>query len=1087
MKAWDVVRGLFGQLPAQRLAKSRQNFDNYLAASSQKREKEEQEKAERQKTVAREAAESAARIAAGASFISEVERRLSIDRSWMKELEAKPRKKWSSDELIEYLNHGQTTRCLEYHVKYWARIQSSRDRAFQYNDLAVVLSCRPDFDQSVAAARDSSVYHKLPADLKPLFERDVKAMMAEMTRKAEQLLKATVPVGTPYYTEVCEHLGIPVPPPPELPKPAPVVKPTPPSAPAAPPSAPAEPASVKFKPSFRGLNHFRLLPPAAAAVTPADIKAFLQAFVVSKEYNSSYCIFSLVARSQPAEVFLVLSCSQADSDFVCRMLVKTCPGLVIEPEAWSWLPDTATPLKTMVEPSCQKDATAATEFVLNRLYGSLRTLSSFSSDPFSVFLHNAEELAEGETVIFTVEFTPADPSDDTEKHPFYYINAPHAYEALTLKEAPQYAAEPMLYIVTGRPDRVEYLTKLHQTFLAQYGSSDATTLNSALEHWQRAEEKFFDEQKELRSQAITGFMPHVLALERYFHFLLSFLRGSGPCKLVPWEEQKSAILQALGCIWIYLHYKEIVRQADWPFTWDKPQHWLQPTPPPAEELEKLVNQECVKVLFCRYVILGADEMAGFFHFPHKSITNPLLLRADAMNAAKPPDELTTSDGLLLGTNEWRRQTQQIRLPHHLRSRHMYIVGASGSGKSNLLKNCIRQDIEAGRGCCVIDPHGDLVTDVLPFIPQSRLSDVVIFNPSDRDWPASLNPFIPTNDDNRNDIALTFKTVFIRMFNVGDEARRMLNLLHFTTLALLEAGNKTFLDIRRFLINPDFQNEVLEAINDPTVLEFWYQEFPKTYPKASTAPISTRLAQFALSPVTRNILGQAKNTIDLYDIMNSGKVLLCPLGKIQEEERQLLGSLLVSQLQLATMKRAEMPEAQRRPFTLYIDEFQNFANDAESLEKILSEARKYNLALTLAHQFTSQLPTKLADAIIGNAYTKIIFRVGVDDAAYLQKAVMGYEPKDLQNLAIGQAVMCAGRAQDSFTLKTEKFADPPANHQAEAIIEHSRKTYCRPRADIERELRPQRPTGGPKPSAGAAAADIEPPPGDSLFDDLLGKQ
>src|SRR5262249_54151859 len=158
---------------------------------------------------------------------------------------------------------------------------------------------------------------------------------------------------------------------------------------------------------------------------------------------------------------------------------------------------------------------------------------------------------------------------------------------------------------------------------------------------------------------------------------------------------------------------------------------------------------------------------------------------------------------------------------------------------------------------------------------------------------------------------------------------------------------------------------------------------------------------ALSPVTRNILGQPKQTIDLYDIMNRGKILLCTLGKIQEEEKQLLGSLLVSQLQLATMKRAEIPEAQRRPFTLYIDEFQNFANDAESLEKILSEARKYNLGLVLAHQFTSQLPPKLADAIIANAYSKIIFRVGVDDARYLEKALAGYTAQDLQNLAIGQ--------------------------------------------------------------------------------------
>lgn len=483
--------------------------------------------------------------------------------------------------------------------------------------------------------------------------------------------------------------------------------------------------------------------------------------------------------------------------------------------------------------------------------------------------------------------------------------------------------------------------------------------------------------------------------------------------------------------------------------------------------------------------LKTDELAALVHLPHKSIPSTWLMRPN--NRQKPiPEFLTTKSGLYLGTAEYRKQQHQIRLPFNRRTSHAYIVGASGSGKSNLLKNCIRQDIEAGRGLCVIDPHGDLVTDVLPFIPENRLADVIIFNPADRDFPVSINPFgVTTTDDDRNSTALTFQTVFMRMFGVGDEAPRMLHLLHMVTAALLEAGNKTFLDIRRFLINGDFREEVLNTVNDPTVLEFWFEEYPRDYPKAAAAPINTRLTQFSMSPITRNILGQKHQAFNIYDVMNSGKILLCPLGIIEEQERQLLGSLLVSQLQLATMRRAEIPEAERRPFIAYIDEFQNFANDVKSLEKILSEARKYGLGLVLAHQYTTQISSKLADAIMANTFTKIIFRVGSEDARYLQKALTDFTPEDLQNQNTGQAVLCAGRAQDSFTIKTEKFPDPPQAHYGEAVTEHSRRTYGRPRAEVEAELRPKRPAPAAQPEPTTAPESSQSPQAANVFDELMG--
>ena len=468
-------------------------------------------------------------------------------------------------------------------------------------------------------------------------------------------------------------------------------------------------------------------------------------------------------------------------------------------------------------------------------------------------------------------------------------------------------------------------------------------------------------------------------------------------------------------------------------------------------------------------ILSTRELLGFVHLPHKSIASPILLRSNKRR--KPaPDFMLEPEGVLLGQNEYFGETKQVYLPHKLRSRHLYVIGASGSGKSTLLIHSIKQDIEAGAGLAVLDPHGDLIDDVLPHIPPERITDVIHFNPADREHVAPFNVLAGAKSPEEYSLIADGVIVSFRRL-VESWGERMEHILRMTVYTLIDVGGKTFADIERMLVDEPFRESVVAAAKNPMLLRFWHQQFPNL-PKNALDPIINKFTKF-LNPLdsTRLIFTLPETKIDFPSIMQGRKIFLANLsqGQLGLDFAQLLGSLIISQLQMAAMRRAAMPADARVPFTLYVDEFQNYVSDEGSaFEKILSEARKYNLQLVLAHQFTSQINGKVLDAIIGNVHTKVAFSVGVDDAAYLQKAFMGFDAEALQNFDIGEAAVNCGRAENSFNLKTYPPPQKPADNQVEAILAHSHAHYTIPLAEaLEREAQQFKP-----PAAAAAAADDE---------------
>ena len=477
--------------------------------------------------------------------------------------------------------------------------------------------------------------------------------------------------------------------------------------------------------------------------------------------------------------------------------------------------------------------------------------------------------------------------------------------------------------------------------------------------------------------------------------------------------------------------------------------WDEQTPhtrgtPPIPQKDALNKLQKVRPDY-DYGLVNSDELVGLVHLPHPSIETPILLRN--VSSIRPvPDDYSKADGFLFGENTYRDQTKPVRLPHDLRSRHTYIVGASGSGKSTLLSNLIRQDLEAGAGFALLDPHGDLVQDIMPFIPEHRVEDVVYFDPRNKDYVTPINILAAQPGEEQliaDAVILTFRRL------AEGWGPRMDYILRNVVYTLLATGGKTFADIHKLLVDPNYRASVVQTVTTPMLQTFWSAEFPN-YPKTATDPITNKFGIF-LNPfsTTTHIFTQTDPTPDFFKIMQEKKVFLANLsqGQIGTETSQLLGTFIISQIQLAAMRRANVPPEERSRFTLYVDEFQNYTEEGSAFEKMLSEARKYNLALVLANQYSAQLSGKVRDAIFGNVFTTVAFRVGVDDARIMQKAMPLYSAEDLQNFDIGEAVMRCGKAEDSFNLKT--FYDPnkPEPNFIDAIVEHSRKAYSIPVSQI----------------------------------------
>jgi len=411
---------------------------------------------------------------------------------------------------------------------------------------------------------------------------------------------------------------------------------------------------------------------------------------------------------------------------------------------------------------------------------------------------------------------------------------------------------------------------------------------------------------------------------------------------------------------------------------------------------------------------------------------------------------------LFAETNFRNQKRRFGIKTDDRRRHMYVIGKTGMGKTTLMENLILADIYAGHGCAYIDPHGDTAEKLLEFIPSNRINDVVYFNPADIDYPVGFNILETENEDQKPLIASGLMGVFKKIWP-DVWSPRMEYILMNCVLGLLDYPGATLLGINRLLVDKDYRSRVVAKIRDPIVKTFWLAEFTSWSEKYATeaiAPVQNKVGQFLSSSVIRNMVAQVKSTINLRQIMDDGKILIVNLskGRIGEDNMRLLGGMLITKLQLAAQERQNILESERRDFYLFVDEFQNFAN--ESFANILSEARKYRLNLIVAHQYIEQLDEKVAPAIFGNVGTIIVMRVGGADATFMEtEFAPTFTPEDLVNLAKYQIylkLMVDGVATVPFSADT---LSPIAQRTGskEKVIAVSRERYAESRPIIEEKV------------------------------------
>ena len=391
-----------------------------------------------------------------------------------------------------------------------------------------------------------------------------------------------------------------------------------------------------------------------------------------------------------------------------------------------------------------------------------------------------------------------------------------------------------------------------------------------------------------------------------------------------------------------------------------------------------------------------------------------------------------------------------------RRRHMYFIGKTGMGKSTVLENMIIQDIQDGKGVCVVDPHGDLVEKVINFVPRERINDVIYFNPADLDFPIGFNVLEQVDASQRHLVVSGLIGVFQKIW-ADSWGPRLEYVLHHAISALLEYPGSTLLGIMRMLTDKAFRKKVVEKISDPVVKAFWvdeYSKYPDRFQAEAIAPIQNKVGRFLSSALIRNILGQVRSSFNMREIMDGQKILLLNLskGRVGEDNSALLGAMMITKIQLAAMSRVDTIEEERKDFYLYVDEFQNFAT--ESFANILSEARKYKLNLIIAHQYIEQVPEEMTAAVFGNVGTIVNFRVGAADAEFLEKEFFPtFTQEDLVNLSkfeIYIKLMIDGVTSEGFSAKTL----PPVALTEEAagvkdkIINITRERYAKPREVIE---------------------------------------
>lgn len=422
-----------------------------------------------------------------------------------------------------------------------------------------------------------------------------------------------------------------------------------------------------------------------------------------------------------------------------------------------------------------------------------------------------------------------------------------------------------------------------------------------------------------------------------------------------------------------------------------------------------------------------------------------------------PKDLT-----FVAKTNFRGAEQKFGIKRKDRRQHMYVIGKTGTGKTQFLKNMAMQDIENGQGLAIIDPHGEFVEEILESIPHHRINDVVYFNPADMEYPVSFNIMDVPDPRYKHLIASGLIGIFTKIWaNVW--SARMEYILANCILALLDTPGTTLLGIPRMLVDRDYRQKIINNLKDPVVKSFWvneYEEWEARYRNEAIAPVQNKVGQFLNVSFVRNIVGQAKNTIDIDDIMNTGKILLVNVskGRIGEDNSAILGAMLITKIQLVAMERVRIPEDERKDFYLYVDEFQNFATD--SFVNILSEARKYRLDLIIAHQYVGQLvtdtSTAVRDAVFGNVGTMAVLRVGAEDAEFLEREFTPeFEQTDLirlDNRRVYMKLMIDGITSRPFSATTITLDPVPKDDKKrEEIIRQSRAKHAFSVKTVEDEI------------------------------------
>lgn len=486
--------------------------------------------------------------------------------------------------------------------------------------------------------------------------------------------------------------------------------------------------------------------------------------------------------------------------------------------------------------------------------------------------------------------------------------------------------------------------------------------------------------------------------------------------------------------------------------------------PKASELEQALYQFSFRLFDEKKILyVSSEELASLFHFPVEGITTPHVAFLKTKEAEAPPH--LPSSGLLLGINVFRGVATPVRMSRDDRQRHFYTVGQTGTGKTTLMLNMIRQDIEAGEGVCFIDPHGETAEKILRYVPPARARDVIYFNPADTEYPFGLNflEYDPRFPEQKTFVVNELFSIFQKLYGAIPESMGPAFEQYFRNATMLviddPSSGSTLLEVQRVLADKEFRDYKLSRTSNVVVQTFWRQIAEKAGGEASLQNmvpyVTNKFDTFLANEIMRPIIAQQTSSFNFRTVMDEGKILIINLskGRLGELNSALLGLILVGKLLMAALSRVEIAEEEkRRDFYLYIDEFQNVTT--HSIATILSEARKYRLDLIVAHQFIAQLEEKIKNAVFGNVGTIAAFRVGAEDAEFLAKQ---FEPvfgaNDLINIDNRNAylkLLINGQTARPFSVKI----DPPAAGDptvSAAIKEFSRATYGRPRAKIEADI------------------------------------